>query len=90
MGKSKHKITNWSKYNKALVNRGSLTFWIDKQAIKSLRCAEHHGGRGRGYIYSDDTIETALVFKGVLNLSLRALEGLPTLYSSLWSVTDLP
>jgi hypothetical protein len=35
MGKSKHKITSWSQYNKALVNRGFLPFWIGEQAIKA-------------------------------------------------------
>jgi hypothetical protein len=70
MGKAKYKITNWSQYNKALVNRGSLTFWIDEKAIQSWRCTEHHG-----YIYSDVAIETALVIKGVFSLSLWSLEG---------------
>lgn len=87
MGKSKHKITNWSQYNKALVNRGSLTFWIDEQAIKSWRCIGHHGRRGRGYIYSDVAIETALVVKGVFNLSLRALEGFT---NSVFQLMDVP
>jgi hypothetical protein len=75
MGKSKHNITNWSQYNKAHVNRGSLTFRVDEQAIKSWRCTGHNGRRGRGYIYSDVAIETALVIKGVFHLSLRALGG---------------
>ncbi|MEZ9823259.1 IS5/IS1182 family transposase, partial [Shewanella sp. 10N.286.45.A1] len=30
-------MTNWPQYIKALVNRGSLTFWIYEQAIKSWR-----------------------------------------------------
>ena len=29
MGKSKHKISNWKQYNQALVQRGSLTVWMD-------------------------------------------------------------
>jgi hypothetical protein len=87
MVKSKRKITNWSQYNKALVNRGSLTFWIDEQAIQSWRCTEHHGRRGRGYIYSDVAIETALVVKGVFNLSLRALEGFT---NSVFHLMDVP
>ncbi len=87
MGKSKHKIANWSQYNKALVNRGSLTFWIDEQAIKSWRCTEHHGRRGRGYIYSDVAIETALVIKGVFSLSLRSLEGFT---NSVFQLMDVP
>ncbi|WP_250697315.1 hypothetical protein, partial [Escherichia coli] len=27
MAKQKFKITNWCNYNKALINRGSITFW---------------------------------------------------------------
>ncbi|AQS36672.1 transposase, IS4 family [Shewanella psychrophila] len=87
MGKAKRKMTNWSQYNKALINRGSLTFWIDEHAISSWCCSEHHGRRGRGYIYSDVAIETALVVKGVFNLSLRALEGFTT---SVFQLMDVP
>ncbi|TQP94061.1 IS5/IS1182 family transposase, partial [Vibrio cholerae] len=28
MPKPRYKTTNWKQYNKALINRGSLTFWI--------------------------------------------------------------
>jgi hypothetical protein len=28
----RYKTTNWKQYNKALFNRGSLTFWIDEEA----------------------------------------------------------
>ena len=30
--KTSYKITNWKKYNQALVKRGSLTFWFDEEA----------------------------------------------------------
>ncbi|AWG86254.1 transposase [Vibrio parahaemolyticus] len=33
MAKPRYKTTNWIHYNQALVNRGSLTFWIDEEAI---------------------------------------------------------
>ncbi|MFW8292414.1 hypothetical protein ACOIC7_27935, partial [Klebsiella pneumoniae] len=33
MAKQKFKITNWSAYNKALRQRGSLTVWLDESAI---------------------------------------------------------
>ena len=49
MGKAKHKIINWSEYNKSLRNRGSLTFGMDDAAIKGWLCHQHHGGRGRGF-----------------------------------------
>lgn len=75
MGKAKSKIVNWKDYNKAQVARGSVTFWIDQEAIDTWHCKEHHGGRGRGHKYSDHAIQTALAIKGVFSLSLRTLEG---------------
>ena len=75
MSKINSKIVNWKEYNKALVNRGSVTFWIDEEVISTWHCKEHHGGRGRGHTYSDHAIQTALAIKGIFNLSLRALEG---------------
>ena len=71
MGKTKHKISNWKQYNQALVQRGSLTIWMDKSAIQQWHCHTHHGRRGRGF----HAIETALMLKGLFNLPLHALEG---------------
>lgn len=48
MGKARHNISNWRQYNRALINRGSLTFWVDEHAIEQWHCREHHGRRGRG------------------------------------------
>lgn len=87
MGKSKRKITNWKQYNQALVNRGSLTFWMDEAAIDTWLCKEHHGGRGRGFYFSDTAIETALMLKGVFKLSLRATEGF---INSMFKLMDVP
>ena len=70
MGKSKSKISNWSTYNKAMVNRGSIMFWIDDKAINGWHCETHHGVRGRGFHFSDTAIETALTIKAVLSLPL--------------------
>jgi len=87
MGKSIRKIVNWKQYNQALVNRGLLTFWMDEAAVKAWYCHEHHGGRGRGFSYSDVAIETASMIKGIFNLSLRALEGF---LNSLFTLTSVP
>ncbi|SMZ42811.1 Mobile element protein (plasmid) [Escherichia coli] len=54
MAKQKFRITNWSTYNKALINRGSLTFWLDDEAIQAwyesaapaLFCSRHHHRSG--------------------------------------------
>ncbi|MBC8796414.1 transposase, partial [Shewanella algae] len=53
MGKSARNITNWKHYNQALVNRGSVTFWLDEAAVNAWHCTKHHGGRGRGFQFSD-------------------------------------
>ncbi len=87
MGKSKRKITNWKQYNQALVNRGSVTFWLDESAINAWRCKEHHGGRGRGFQFSDTAVETALMLKGIFSLSLRATEGF---INSLFKLMNVP
>ncbi|ATF08770.1 Mobile element protein [Candidatus Enterovibrio altilux] len=34
MNNIRHKTTNWKHYHQALINRGSLTFWIDKEDIQ--------------------------------------------------------
>ncbi|ELB2259493.1 transposase, partial [Vibrio parahaemolyticus] len=31
------KRANWKQHNKALINRGSLTFWIDEEAIRQWK-----------------------------------------------------
>lgn len=67
MGKSTH--------HQALINRGSLIFWIDEEALSAWLCSVHHSKRGRGYQYPDNAIMTALMVKRLFNLSLRAVQG---------------
>jgi hypothetical protein len=45
MGTSLHPITNWPKYNKSLINCGSLTFWVDVEAMNNWFHHDHHGRR---------------------------------------------
>ncbi len=71
----KYRIRNWPDYNRALVRRGSLTFWIDEQAVSGWHHEPSVGGRGRPRIYTGGAIECALVVKTVFHLSLRATQG---------------
>ena len=71
-----HKNRDWSKYNKTLVNRGSLTFWIDSKAIKKWIASKQKGKRGRPFQYSNAAITMAATIRYVFKLSLRACEGL--------------
>lgn len=75
MGKAKSKITNWKAYNQALINRGSLTFWMDEKAVANWYNTTQSGRRGRSNEFSDSAIEMALMWKGIFNLPLRALQG---------------
>ena len=51
MSTSLHPITNWPTYNKSLINRGSLTFWVDAEAMSNWFHHDHHGRRGRSQLY---------------------------------------
>ncbi|BCK62494.1 hypothetical protein KAM330_14830 [Aeromonas hydrophila] len=87
MGKSLHAIPNWSQYNRSLVKRGSLTFWVDEHVVHNWFHQEHHGRRGRSSLYTDQTICTFLMLKGIFNLSLRATQGL---LDSLFELMNVP
>lgn len=75
MAKQKFKITNWSAYNKALRQRGSLTVWLDESAIAAWTDTTQPQRRGRPLHYTEMAITTVLMMKRVFNLSLRALQG---------------
>ncbi|POP41502.1 IS5/IS1182 family transposase [Superficieibacter electus] len=75
MAKQKFIITNWPIYNKALINRGSLTFWLDDEAIQAWYASATPASRGRPQRYSDLAITTVLMIKRVFRLTLRAAQG---------------
>ena len=33
--KTKYKVTNWSSYDRSLVNRGDITLWLSDDVIRS-------------------------------------------------------
>ncbi|WP_423740008.1 transposase, partial [Enterobacter roggenkampii] len=74
VAKQKFKITNWPTYNKALINRGSITFWLDDEAIQDWYESTTPSSRGRPQRYSDLAITTVLVIKRVFRLTLRAAQ----------------
>jgi len=86
-----HKNRDWSKYNKSLVNRGSITFWIDKQSLKAWKAKKQKGKLGRPFKYSDSAITLAATTRYVFKLGLRACEGfLKSLFSLLKVDLDVP
>ena len=79
MAKQKFKITNWNVYNKALVNRGLLTFWLDESAILAWYDEPKTSSRGRPQSYSELAISTVLMLKRVFRLTLRRDSSIPFL-----------
>ena len=74
--KLRYKINNWSSYNEALKNRGSVTLWFSDEIIKAWhpkKCKRRN--RGGQFKYSDIAIQAALTIKAVYHLPYRATEG---------------
>ena len=65
---------NWRQYNKSLVQRGSLTFLIDPQSMKSM-VPKAKKGRGRPLEFFAQFIEMLLMIKIHFRLPYRQLDG---------------
>ena len=72
--KKKYRVSNWAKYDRALVERGNITLWVSDDAIASWKPASA-GRRGGQRKFSDHAIETALMLRLVFKLPLRQAEG---------------
>ena len=84
-----YKTKNWSDYNQALKQRGSLSIWFDDEMVwEAQRC----GKRGRQQAYSDAAIQTCLTIKVLFGLPLRQttgfMESLLKLAGLNWAVPD--
>jgi len=84
--KNNYKKRSWPKYNKNLVNRGSISFWMSKDSIKKWKAKKDRKHFGRPFLYSSEAILLAHTIRFVYNLPLRALEGF---LSSLFSLLRL-
>jgi len=73
--KPRYRIKNWAAYNEALVQRGSITLWIDEAMVSRWYANERVGKPGAPTLYSDGMIQMGLVVRSVFRLPLRALEG---------------
>lgn len=69
-----YRVRNWPAYEKALVQRGWLTFWLTDDFEKVWLYAGEKQ-RGSQYDYSDKAIEIMLTIKEVFHLSNRHVEG---------------
>ncbi len=69
------KIRNWPEYNRSLIKRGSINFWISTDVIETWVSQKSRLGAGRPEKYSDQSIEAACMIRFYFHLSLRATEG---------------
>jgi hypothetical protein len=73
--KTLYRVKNWSEYDKALVQRGSLTFWLSDDFDKTWRYVGEKQ-RGSQFDYSDQAMLVMLTVKEVFHLTNRGVEGL--------------
>lgn len=71
-----YRVTNWPEYDRALVQRGSLTIWFDEEFLREHWRPAPTGRRGAPFQYSDIAIQALLTLKAVFDLPYRMVEGL--------------
>lgn len=76
--KQQYKVRNWKEYNKALVNRGSILFWITEEAMQDWVEKQRTGKRGKPKVFSTTAIQTALTLQQVFRTPLRQTAGFLT------------
>lgn len=66
---------DWTQYNKQLVNRGKIHFWVSSKALKNWQ-AKKQKKNGRPFVYSNELIKTVSYLRFKFRISLREAEGL--------------
>jgi hypothetical protein len=74
--KRTYRLRNWADYNKALVQRGSLTVWISEDVLSAWHNRARTGKRGKPVTYTDTAILCMATLEEVYRLPLRATQGL--------------
>jgi Transposase DDE domain len=87
--KPSYRIRNWSGYDTALKQRGSLTFWIDEAVSETWINKQSSGRRGASKHYSDGAIALMATVQALFNLPGRQTEGFLESLFGLMSI-DLP
>jgi hypothetical protein len=86
--KTLYRVKNWSAYDQALVERGSITFWISEDFAKTWLYAGEKQ-RGSQFDYSDPALQIMLTIKEVFHRTNRGTEGFVRSIFKLMKV-DLP
>jgi IS5 family transposase len=71
---SRYKVKNWSAYNQALKQRGSLEIWIDN-GVEKQWYYQGESQRGAQYRYSNSCIQMACIIREVYHLGYRQTQG---------------
>lgn len=74
--KARYRLRNWREYNRALVQRGSLTLWFSAEVVAVWQNSERTGKRGHPRTYSDTAIETMATLQEIYHLGVRQTAGL--------------
>jgi hypothetical protein len=72
--KTPYRIRTWPEYNAALSGRGSLTLWVDEQALPAWRYSGPPH-RGAQYVDAEAALQGVLTLRVVYHLALRATAG---------------
>ena len=72
--KTLYRVKNWTAYDKALVQRGSITFWMSDDFERTWIYAGEKQ-RGNQFDYTDQAILMMLTVKEVFHLTNRGVEG---------------
>ncbi len=72
--KTLYRVKNWSEYEKALVQRSSITFWLSDD-FEEVWLYAGEKQRGSQFDYSEKAIEIMLTIKEVFHLTNRGVEG---------------
>jgi len=81
-----YRVKNWSEYEKALVQRSSITFWLSDDFEEAWMYAGEKQ-RGSQFDYSEKAIEIMLLIKEVFHLTNRGVEGF---VRSLFRMLNIP
>ena len=88
--KSLYRVKNWSEYDKALVQRGSITFWLSDDFERTWQYVGEKQ-RGSQFDYSEQAIVVMQTVKNVFHLPNRATEGfMRSLFAMLEILLSVP
>ena len=73
--KASYRVRNWSEYDAALKQRGSISFWLSEEVIGQWRSEQKTGRRGASNYYSEVAIATMATVQSLFHLAGRQTEG---------------